>query len=120
MLIYGKAPLFLWAEAVATACYTQNRSIIHLHNHDLDVAHMHNDSFFSVEGSPKTPTFRDDPLNESLHDYSTSQGSLSNMRQTHTLFESVGRWTMDHPITNVVDDPSRSVSTRKQLQTDAM
>ncbi|GJU52239.1 retrovirus-related pol polyprotein from transposon TNT 1-94 [Tanacetum coccineum] len=28
MLIYAKAPLFLWAEAVATACYTQNQSII--------------------------------------------------------------------------------------------
>ncbi|GJZ03416.1 retrovirus-related pol polyprotein from transposon TNT 1-94 [Tanacetum coccineum] len=27
MLIYAKAPLFLWAEAVATACYTQNCSI---------------------------------------------------------------------------------------------
>ncbi|GJU10156.1 retrovirus-related pol polyprotein from transposon TNT 1-94 [Tanacetum coccineum] len=33
MLIFSKAPLFLWAEAVATACYTQNRSLIHtLHN----------------------------------------------------------------------------------------
>ncbi|GJS89766.1 retrovirus-related pol polyprotein from transposon TNT 1-94, partial [Tanacetum coccineum] len=30
MLIYAKAPLFLWAEAVATACYTQNHSIIRL------------------------------------------------------------------------------------------
>ncbi|GKC38758.1 integrase, catalytic region, zinc finger, CCHC-type containing protein [Tanacetum coccineum] len=30
MLIYAKALLFLWAEAVATACYTQNRSIIRL------------------------------------------------------------------------------------------
>ncbi|GKB74377.1 retrovirus-related pol polyprotein from transposon TNT 1-94 [Tanacetum coccineum] len=30
MLIYAKVLLFLWAEAVATACYTQNRSIIHL------------------------------------------------------------------------------------------
>ncbi|GJT83178.1 retrovirus-related pol polyprotein from transposon TNT 1-94 [Tanacetum coccineum] len=28
MLIFSKAPLFLWAEAVATACYTQNRSLI--------------------------------------------------------------------------------------------
>ncbi|GKA06931.1 putative ribonuclease H-like domain-containing protein, partial [Tanacetum coccineum] len=27
MLIYAKAPLFLWAKAVATACYTPNRSI---------------------------------------------------------------------------------------------
>ncbi|GKD38337.1 retrovirus-related pol polyprotein from transposon TNT 1-94 [Tanacetum coccineum] len=34
MLIFSKAPLFLWAEGfVATACYTQNRSLIHtLHN----------------------------------------------------------------------------------------
>ncbi|GJX91898.1 putative ribonuclease H-like domain-containing protein [Tanacetum coccineum] len=29
MLLFSSAPLFLWAEAVATACYTQNRSIIH-------------------------------------------------------------------------------------------
>ncbi|GKB73611.1 retrovirus-related pol polyprotein from transposon TNT 1-94, partial [Tanacetum coccineum] len=33
MLIFSKAPLYLWAEAVATACYTQNQSLIHtLHN----------------------------------------------------------------------------------------
>ncbi|GJX97927.1 retrovirus-related pol polyprotein from transposon TNT 1-94 [Tanacetum coccineum] len=33
MLIFTKAPLFFWAEVVATACYTQNRSLIHtLHN----------------------------------------------------------------------------------------
>ncbi|GKE68549.1 retrovirus-related pol polyprotein from transposon TNT 1-94 [Tanacetum coccineum] len=33
ILIFSKAPLFLWVEAVATACYTQNRSLIHtLHN----------------------------------------------------------------------------------------
>ncbi|GKD33021.1 retrovirus-related pol polyprotein from transposon TNT 1-94 [Tanacetum coccineum] len=30
MLIYAKALLFLWAEVVATACYTQNRSIVRL------------------------------------------------------------------------------------------
>ncbi|GJZ53165.1 retrovirus-related pol polyprotein from transposon TNT 1-94 [Tanacetum coccineum] len=29
MLIFSHAPLFLWAEAIASACYTQNRSIIH-------------------------------------------------------------------------------------------
>ncbi|GKD47228.1 retrovirus-related pol polyprotein from transposon TNT 1-94 [Tanacetum coccineum] len=28
MLIFSKAPLFLWAEVVATDCYTQNRSLI--------------------------------------------------------------------------------------------
>ncbi|GJV86438.1 retrovirus-related pol polyprotein from transposon TNT 1-94 [Tanacetum coccineum] len=29
MLLFSNAPLFLWAKAVATTCYTQNRSIIH-------------------------------------------------------------------------------------------
>nr|GEZ20406.1 retrovirus-related Pol polyprotein from transposon TNT 1-94 [Tanacetum cinerariifolium] len=29
MLIFSRAPLFLWDEAIATACFTQNRSIIH-------------------------------------------------------------------------------------------
>ncbi|KAJ9561989.1 hypothetical protein OSB04_007149 [Centaurea solstitialis] len=28
MLAYSKLPMFLWAEAVDTACYTQNRSIV--------------------------------------------------------------------------------------------
>ncbi|GJR95138.1 hypothetical protein Tco_0267312 [Tanacetum coccineum] len=72
------------------------------------------------EESPKTPTFHDDPLNESSHEDSTSQGSSSNVRQIHTIFEHLGRWTKDHPIANVIGDPSRSVSTRKQLETDAM
>nr|GFC36359.1 hypothetical protein [Tanacetum cinerariifolium] len=29
MLTFANLPSFLWAEAIATACYTQNRSIIH-------------------------------------------------------------------------------------------
>ncbi|GJV57405.1 retrovirus-related pol polyprotein from transposon TNT 1-94 [Tanacetum coccineum] len=51
MLIYAKALLFLWAEAVATACYTQNRSIIRLrhgktpyellHDKPLDLLFFH-------------------------------------------------------------------------------
>nr|GEV84656.1 retrovirus-related Pol polyprotein from transposon TNT 1-94 [Tanacetum cinerariifolium] len=30
MLIFFKAPLFLWAEAINTACYTQNHSLIYI------------------------------------------------------------------------------------------
>ncbi|GJS85652.1 retrovirus-related pol polyprotein from transposon TNT 1-94 [Tanacetum coccineum] len=71
------------------------------------------------EESPKTPTLHDDLLNESLQD-STSQGSSSNVIQIHTPFEHLGRWTKDHPIANVIGDPSRSISTRKQLETDSM
>ncbi|GJU87953.1 retrovirus-related pol polyprotein from transposon TNT 1-94 [Tanacetum coccineum] len=72
------------------------------------------------EESPKTPHFHDDPLHESLHADWASQGSSSNVRPIQTLFESLGRWTKDHPIANVIEDPSRYVSTRKKLQTDAM
>ncbi|GJS02534.1 retrovirus-related pol polyprotein from transposon TNT 1-94 [Tanacetum coccineum] len=72
------------------------------------------------EDSPKTPTFHDDPLNESPQEDSTSQGSSSNMRQLHTPFEHLGRWTKDHPIANMIGDPSRFVSIRKQLETDVM
>ncbi|GKD23118.1 retrovirus-related pol polyprotein from transposon TNT 1-94 [Tanacetum coccineum] len=69
---------------------------------------------------PKTQTFYDDLLNESPSEDSTPQGSSSNVRQIHTPFEHLGRWTKDHPIANVIGDPSRSVSTRKQLETDVM
>ncbi|GJZ31094.1 integrase, catalytic region, zinc finger, CCHC-type containing protein [Tanacetum coccineum] len=72
------------------------------------------------EESPKSPTFHDDPLNESPNEDSTSHGSSSNVRQIHTLFKHIGRWTKDHPIANMISDPSRSVSTRKELETDVM
>ncbi|GKA17579.1 retrovirus-related pol polyprotein from transposon TNT 1-94 [Tanacetum coccineum] len=55
MLIYAKALLFLWAEAVATACYTQNRSIIRLHNGKAPYELLHDKlpdlSFFHVFGA---------------------------------------------------------------------
>ncbi|GJZ89748.1 retrovirus-related pol polyprotein from transposon TNT 1-94 [Tanacetum coccineum] len=72
------------------------------------------------EESPKTPTFHDDPLNESPNEDSTSHGSSSNMRQLHTPLEHLGRWTKDHHIENVIGVPSRSVSTIKQLHTNDM
>ncbi|GKB67713.1 putative ribonuclease H-like domain-containing protein [Tanacetum coccineum] len=51
MLIFSYAPLFLWAEAMATACYTQNRFIIHrsfvktpyelINGRKLDISFLH-------------------------------------------------------------------------------
>ncbi|GKE45085.1 retrovirus-related pol polyprotein from transposon TNT 1-94 [Tanacetum coccineum] len=86
---------------------------------DSPVSTLINQDALSIK-SPKTPHFHDDPLHESLHEDSTSQGSSSNVRPIHTPFESLGRWTKDHPIENVIRDPSYSVSTKKQLQTDTM
>ncbi|GKF86779.1 retrovirus-related pol polyprotein from transposon TNT 1-94, partial [Tanacetum coccineum] len=55
MLIYAKAPLFLWAEAVATACYNQNRSIIRLRHDKTPYELLHDKltdlSFFHVFGA---------------------------------------------------------------------
>nr|GFC52870.1 putative ribonuclease H-like domain-containing protein [Tanacetum cinerariifolium] len=41
MLIYAHAPLFLWAEAVATTCFTQNRSIVRLRHEKTSYELMH-------------------------------------------------------------------------------
>ncbi|GJT17492.1 retrovirus-related pol polyprotein from transposon TNT 1-94 [Tanacetum coccineum] len=63
------------------------------------------------EESPKTSLFHDDPLHKFLHEELTSQGSLSNMRPSNTPFELIGKWTKDHPIANVIGDPSLPVKT---------
>ncbi|GKC78093.1 hypothetical protein Tco_1128867 [Tanacetum coccineum] len=76
--------------------------------------------FQGVEESLKTPHFHDDPLQETLHEDLTSQGSSSNVRPSHTPFELLGRWTKNHPIANVIRDPSHPVSIRKLLKTDAI
>ncbi|GJR82757.1 putative ribonuclease H-like domain-containing protein [Tanacetum coccineum] len=60
MLIYAKASLFLWAEAVATACYTQNRSIVRLRHGKTPYELLHDKppdlSFFHVFGALCYPT----------------------------------------------------------------
>nr|GEV71922.1 retrovirus-related Pol polyprotein from transposon TNT 1-94 [Tanacetum cinerariifolium] len=48
MLLASKLPLFFWAEAIATACYTQNRSIIIL-THDKTAYHIINDRKPSIK-----------------------------------------------------------------------
>ncbi|GJU57830.1 retrovirus-related pol polyprotein from transposon TNT 1-94 [Tanacetum coccineum] len=66
MLSFSKAPMFMWEEAVATACYTQNRSLIHTcHNKTLyELVHNKkpNLTFFGVFGSLCYPTNDSDDL----------------------------------------------------------
>ncbi|GJZ05435.1 integrase, catalytic region, zinc finger, CCHC-type containing protein [Tanacetum coccineum] len=55
MLIFSKAPMFLWAEAVATSCYTQNRSLIHTRHNKTPYELVHDKkpdlTFFRVFGA---------------------------------------------------------------------
>ncbi|GJU81607.1 retrovirus-related pol polyprotein from transposon TNT 1-94 [Tanacetum coccineum] len=60
MLIFSKAPLFLWAEAINTACYTQNHSLICLRYNKTPYDLMHDKkpdlSFLHVFGLLYYPT----------------------------------------------------------------
>ncbi|GKF16961.1 retrovirus-related pol polyprotein from transposon TNT 1-94 [Tanacetum coccineum] len=60
MLIFSKAPLFLWAEAINTACYTQNCSLIRLlynkTRYELMLDKKPDLSFLHVFGSLCYPT----------------------------------------------------------------
>ncbi|GJZ34279.1 hypothetical protein Tco_0580096 [Tanacetum coccineum] len=60
MLIYAKALLFLWAELVATACYTPNSSIVRIRHDTTPYELLHDKlpdlSFFHVFGALCYPT----------------------------------------------------------------
>nr|GEY55055.1 retrovirus-related Pol polyprotein from transposon TNT 1-94 [Tanacetum cinerariifolium] len=218
MLIFSKALMFLWAEAVATACYTQNRSQIHTRHHKTPYELVHNKkpdlTFFRVFGALCYPTNDNEDLGklqptadigifigyaptrkgyriynkrtrlimETIHissglvpnpvpatpyapptnkeleilfqpmfdkylepphverlvhhaqavqDPVNSAGTPSSTtidkdapspKSTYvsqTLYH-LNKWSKDHPLDNVISNPSRLVSTRKQLATDAL
>ncbi|GKE38835.1 retrovirus-related pol polyprotein from transposon TNT 1-94 [Tanacetum coccineum] len=60
MLIFSKALMFLWAEVIATACHTQNRSLIHTRHNKTPYELVHNKkpdlTFFQVFGALCYPT----------------------------------------------------------------
>nr|GEX65337.1 integrase, catalytic region, zinc finger, CCHC-type, peptidase aspartic, catalytic [Tanacetum cinerariifolium] len=60
MLIFSKALIFLWAEAVATSYYTQNRSLIHTRHNKTPYELVHNKNpdltFLRVFGALCYPT----------------------------------------------------------------
>nr|GFA22678.1 integrase, catalytic region, zinc finger, CCHC-type, peptidase aspartic, catalytic [Tanacetum cinerariifolium] len=179
MLSATKVPLFFWAEAIATACFTQNRSLTMALNHDslspaiqrqanvpqadrTVITSNELDLLFSpmfdelLNGSSKVvskssavsatdapyqcqhhttplnnhttlaPTFLDD---EFINIFSTSvqeQGETlsrhvdsSNMHTFYQRYPSEHRWTKDHPLEQVIGNPSQSVRTRSQLESDA-
>ncbi|GJU61399.1 retrovirus-related pol polyprotein from transposon TNT 1-94 [Tanacetum coccineum] len=66
MLIFSRLPEYLWAEAVATACFTQNRSIIYTRHNRTPYELLHgrkpNVEYFHVFGSLCYPTNDRDDL----------------------------------------------------------
>ncbi|GJR79641.1 retrovirus-related pol polyprotein from transposon TNT 1-94 [Tanacetum coccineum] len=147
MLIYSKALLFLWAEAINTTCYTQNRSLIRLRYNKTSYELMHDKkpdlSFLHVFGSLCYPTNDSEDLGKLnakadivqdsyqtllLNNLLTPPSAVSLVQVAATpravdIADSPSSTTIDLDAptsTNVIGNPSRPVSTRKQLETDAM
>nr|GEV71805.1 reverse transcriptase domain-containing protein [Tanacetum cinerariifolium] len=119
MLIFSHASLFLWAEAITTTCYSQNRSIIHRRfdktPYELINGRKPDISFLYV--------FRDlcYPKND-REDIGKlgAKGDIdpSNMYTFYQPYPHEYPWTKDYPLEQVIEEPSRLVLIRNQLRTD--
>nr|GEX12879.1 retrovirus-related Pol polyprotein from transposon TNT 1-94 [Tanacetum cinerariifolium] len=100
MLIFSKALIFLWAEAINTACYTQKRSLICLQYNKTPYELMQDKksdlSFFHVSGSLSYPTNDNDDLGPRLHSLTpatSSSGLVSNpVSQQHCIPPNRDAW----------------------------
>nr|GEY14733.1 retrovirus-related Pol polyprotein from transposon TNT 1-94 [Tanacetum cinerariifolium] len=169
MLSAAKVPLFFWAEAITTTCFTQNRSLV-IPRHEKTPYHIINDrkpsvKFFHIFGSlcyiikdgenldkikekDRTVTTTNeldllfslmfdellngsskvmskssavstaDAPNQHRGETSSRHVDSSNMHTFYQRYPSEHRWTKDHPLEQVIGNPSQSVRTRRQLESD--
>nr|GEU34507.1 retrovirus-related Pol polyprotein from transposon TNT 1-94 [Tanacetum cinerariifolium] len=69
-----------------------------------------------VDNTPFINVFAPEPSSDA------SSGEVSSTKSTYVsqTYHHLSKWRKDHPLNNVIGNPSRSVSTRKQLATDAL
>ncbi|GKE43037.1 putative ribonuclease H-like domain-containing protein [Tanacetum coccineum] len=78
-------------------------------DHDIEVSHMDNNPFVKF------------PIPELSSEESSTQVVIpSHVHSINQPPEHIKKWIKDHPIDNVIGDPSRPVSTRQQLQDEAL
>ncbi|GJW26579.1 retrovirus-related pol polyprotein from transposon TNT 1-94 [Tanacetum coccineum] len=158
MLIFSRLPEFLWAEAVATACFTQNQCFLISTQFQFRLAQptqIHEDSpstssiIIDEHEAPPIATTSDEqtsPISlteadefnqeDSAHfdgnsqfvsynppsreeiESSTTALEPSNVQNFHQVQPSTHIWTKDHPLDQVIGDPSKPVMTRQRLHTD--
>nr|GEW54662.1 hypothetical protein [Tanacetum cinerariifolium] len=78
-------------------------------DHDIKVAHMDNDPYFGLPFP--VPSFEESSFQVVI---------LNNVHLVNQPPENISKWTKDLSIDNVIGDPSRPVSTRNQLQIEAL
>ncbi|GJZ25209.1 hypothetical protein Tco_0562668 [Tanacetum coccineum] len=77
--------------------------------HDLEVAHMSNDPYFGI------------PVQETISEESSSSDVIfTTVHSDAPISEHLSKWTKDHPLQNIIGDPSRTISTRLQLHEQAL
>nr|GEY52693.1 integrase, catalytic region, zinc finger, CCHC-type, peptidase aspartic, catalytic [Tanacetum cinerariifolium] len=70
-----------------------------------------------VDNNPFVNVFAPEP-----HSKASSSGDISSTESTYVsqTLHHLNKWSKDHPLDNVIGNPSRPISTRKQLATDAL
>nr|GEX91885.1 retrovirus-related Pol polyprotein from transposon TNT 1-94 [Tanacetum cinerariifolium] len=137
MIIFSKALMFLWTEAVATVSGTPSSTTIvkdasslsispsssALQSHSLhqgvaaEPNYLEDHTISPVDNTPFVNVFAPKP-----HSKASSSGDLSSTESPYVsqTLHLLNKWSKDHPLDNIIGNPSRPVSTRKQLATNAL
>nr|GEX87269.1 hypothetical protein [Tanacetum cinerariifolium] len=141
MLIFAKAPLFLWAKAIATACYMLNRSLIYtLHGrtyYELLKGKKPDLKYFRVFGSLCYPTNDYDdvgklkakadigifvgyaPTKKAYHVYNKRTRKIQ--ETVHVTFDELsGGMTSEHVSSGLGPNSTTSVQNRTRLELNAI
>ncbi|GJZ80133.1 retrovirus-related pol polyprotein from transposon TNT 1-94 [Tanacetum coccineum] len=78
---------------------------------------MEDNPFAPVDNHPFINVFAPKPSSEAS---SSGDLSLAESPYVSQTLHHLGKWSKDHPLDNIIGNPSRPVSTRKQLATDAL
>ncbi|GKB84454.1 retrovirus-related pol polyprotein from transposon TNT 1-94 [Tanacetum coccineum] len=73
--------------------------------------------FAPTDNDPFINVFAPEPRSEASSSGDLNSTESPNVSQT---LHHLGKWSKDHPLVNIIGNPSRPVSTRKQLATDAL
>ncbi|GJS60954.1 putative ribonuclease H-like domain-containing protein [Tanacetum coccineum] len=99
----------LSSSALQSPSLHQSVAVESIIREDNPFAPVDNDSFINV--------FAPEPSSEA-----SSSGDLSSAESPYVTqpLHHLGKWSKDHPLDNIIGNPSRPVSTKKQLATDAL
>nr|GEW73586.1 Gag-Pol polyprotein [Tanacetum cinerariifolium] len=130
MLNAAKVPLFFWAEAITITYFTQNLSLVVLKSSVVSTADAPNQcqqqhtTPLNNQATPD-PTFENDEFINIFCTPVQDRGETSSQHvdssNMHTFYQHhpfKHRWTKDHPLEQVIGNPSQSVRTRRQLESD--